>query len=90
MASWTRQALARQIARLATSHAPGTAAWLADAQTIPATEPRSRVQPSSPHKCPVCDRPAGLCCVNGRGAVRRGGLHPERVALDAQQAGESS
>ena len=37
------------------------------------------VVPSSPVACPVCGRPAGLCCVNG--AVRRAGLHCERLAI---------
>jgi hypothetical protein len=45
----------------------------------------SRVVPSSPVPCPACRRPAGLCCVNEHGAVRRGGQHRERVAEAAER-----
>ena len=55
-----------------------------------AGNPNARVVPSSTVDCPVsyCQRPAGLCCVEERGAVRRGGQHPERLALEQATAGE--
>jgi hypothetical protein len=49
-----------------------------------------RIVPSSPVDCPVCQRPAYLCCVNERGAVLRAGLHRERLELEAGTRQEAS
>jgi hypothetical protein len=49
-----------------------------------------RIVPSSPVDCPVCRRPAYLCCVNERGAVLRAGLHKERLELEASPGQEAS
>ena len=77
--------------QLATQRLAQAGRWLsiireaAEQGWVPVTSPR--VIPSSPRTCPVCGRAPGLCCVNERGAVRRGGPHPERLALEQQPEG---